>query len=240
MNRLHIATREFTNWRTRLAKPDGQWKRKYSAFETAVSWEYARNRPSGLPEQIEALFIESLGKPDLLFAVAEHQVDLAGSGGSSQCDVWGLVQTPNGKVSLSVEAKVSESFGNKNLGQWLFHKDPKQSSENRQTRWDYIEAHLPVSLTDSYNEVAYQLLHRCATAVIEAKRFKLNHAFFVVQAFNSPDERFDDFANFCKAIDIQAERGQLQITKVNDIQLYIAWVDCPPATNEQIVEVATA
>ncbi len=39
MSRLHIATRGICNWRQRLASPDRQWKRSYSAFETAVSLE---------------------------------------------------------------------------------------------------------------------------------------------------------------------------------------------------------
>jgi hypothetical protein len=56
MSRLHIATRGICNWRERLASPDRQWKREFSAFETAVSWEFAAKRQSsGLPEPIEEI-----------------------------------------------------------------------------------------------------------------------------------------------------------------------------------------
>src|SRR5205807_865207 len=96
------------------------WRRRYSAFETAVSWEAAARRTSGLPEPIEQLFMAGgFESPALLLAVAEHQVRLPGGRASSQCDVWGLVQTSAGIVSLSIEAKARESFGNHSLSRWL-------------------------------------------------------------------------------------------------------------------------
>src|SRR5262245_14877274 len=107
MSRLHIATRGIGSWRERLANPNRHWRRLRSAFETAVSWEWAarRRRPSQLPEPIERLFLASeFTEPTLLIAVAEHQVELAGRGNDSQCDVWGLVRTEQGTISLSVEA----------------------------------------------------------------------------------------------------------------------------------------
>ena len=85
MNRLNTATRGISSWRERLANPDRQWKRNYSAFETAVSWEFASNSKSGLPEPIDKLFRESdYGEPTLMSAVAEHKVDLPGGSATSR------------------------------------------------------------------------------------------------------------------------------------------------------------
>ena len=78
MSRLHIATRGIGNWRERLASPESQWKRGFSALETAVSWELACATQSGLPEPIQKLFRDSdYRDPVLIFAVAEHKVDFA-------------------------------------------------------------------------------------------------------------------------------------------------------------------
>ena len=43
MKRLLIETRGSRDWRTRLVDPEIQWKRQYSALETAVAWESAAN-----------------------------------------------------------------------------------------------------------------------------------------------------------------------------------------------------
>ena len=133
MSRLCIETRGIASWRDRLASPDTQWERKFSAFETAVSWEGASRSESGLPQPIVALFSNSVfGVPTILFAIAEHKVPLRRRGGDSQCDVWALLQTEAGGLSLSVEAKAREPFGqgNESLRQWLDagkRKSPRQT-----------------------------------------------------------------------------------------------------------------
>jgi hypothetical protein len=53
-----------------------------------------------------------------MFAVAEHKVDLPGGIAASQCDVWAVVRTKAGMLSL-VEAKAKEKFGDEILEKWL-------------------------------------------------------------------------------------------------------------------------
>ncbi len=102
MSLIHIATRCSGDWRSRLGDPEKHWKRGYSAMETAVSWENAAHAPNGLPQQIADLFqAGEMKDPTLLLAVAEHKVPLEGKGGDAQCDVWALVGTNAGVVSLS-------------------------------------------------------------------------------------------------------------------------------------------
>ena len=237
MSRLCIETRGAASWRERLASPDTQWRRHYSAFETAVSWELASSSTAGLPEPILALFRDTtFDNPELLFAIAEHKVPLPGGRTDSQCDVWALLDTTTGLVSMSVEAKASEPFGqnNESLAQWLVAEKSDKSHKNRETRWEYIKDHLPNSATDGYSQVAYQLLHRCATAVIEARRLRLPNAAFVVQAFESPKESFEAFSRFCQAMGLRAERGRMQMTVVGNVHLGVGWADCPFATDEQL------
>lgn len=235
-DRLLTATRGICSWRDRLAKPDTQWKRKFSAFETAISWEFASSTPSGLPDPIQKLFDGNEYKnPTVLLAVAEHKVELDGDGHASQCDVWAVVDTDLGALSLTVEAKARETFGDETLEVWLAGSSPS-SRENRKRRWQHVCANLPPER--SYLSVPYQILHRCAAAAIEAKRLKLRHAAFAVQSFNAPDESFQAYATFCRTLGLPPARGRMAMTNVGDISLGVGWAECPFATDQQIAAVA--
>jgi hypothetical protein len=237
VSRLHTATRGLCSWRERLADPEGQWKRRYSAFEAAVSWELASRVETGFPEPIATLFRTSdYGDPRLIFAVAEHKVDLPGGAAASQSDVWAVINTTAGMVSLTVEAKAREAFGDHTLEGWLVGVGSQRSRDNRAARFAYIRAHLPAA--ESFHNVRYQLLHRCAAAVIEAKRFGFRHAAFVVQAFNTPDESFGEYAVFCQALGIPAARGTIATTMADGISLGVGWADCPLATDRDVADVA--
>ena len=238
MSRLHIATRGLDSWRQRLAAPDDQWKRRYSAFETAVSWEKASLTAAGLPDSLLALLHDGgYLEPQLLLAVAEHKVPLPGGRAASQNDVWALVSTSEGMLSLAVEAKASEAFGDCSLRDWLEGTGSDRSVANRKVRWDHVRQHLP---DGDFEAVQYQLLHRCASAVIEAHRFGLGHAAFVVQAFGTPDRSFKEYEAFCLALGLSAGRGKMCRTSVLDgVALSIGWADCPLATDADIAKVVT-
>jgi hypothetical protein len=233
LTRTHISTRGIGSWRERLADPDRQWKRGFSAFETAVSWEIASKSKSGIPEPIEKLFVKGIfGDPLVVFAVAEHKVDLPGGNAASQCDVWAVLKTKAGMLSLTVEAKASEPFGDEILEKWLVAGKSKESTSNREKRFEYIRAHLPQS--PSFMQVRYQILHRCAASVIEAKRLGFQQATFVVQAFNTPVQSFYDYKAFCDALGIPAARGEMATTAIDGISLSVGWADCPLSTSEEV------
>ena len=242
MSRLLTHTRGLGSWRERLASPDRQWKRGFSAFETAVAWESASASRSGLPLPLETLLRKNgFGEPVLLLAVAEHKVDLPGGNAASQSDVWAIINTQAGLLSLTVEAKAREAFGDEILGKWLEAGKSELSIENRKIRWNHIRVNLPAA--DSYHEVRYQILHRCAASVIEAKRLGSPHAAFVVQAFGEPDTdkpdvNFAAFEMFCTAVRLPAVRGSLSTTSVDGISLSIGWIDCPVATDAAVAACA--
>ena len=226
MSRLHISTRGIGSWRDRLADPVTHWKRGCSAFETAVSWEDAASRASGLPEKVERAFVAGgLVTPTLMFAVAEHQVALRGRGRQSQCDVWALVRTGSGIVSLAVEAKAREPFGRETLSQWLEAGSTSSSKANRRVRWDHIRENLPEESEEDYGPVAYQLLHRCGAAVI-------------VQAFGAESDQYIQFEQFCSCVGITPHSGALDEVRVGEIRLSVGWVDCPLATDPQVAATA--
>ncbi len=237
MNRLHIATRGACDWRLRLGDPEKHWKRRASAMETAVSWQNASRTTHGLPQPIaDAILASDFGEAKLLLAVAEHKVRLEGMGGDAQCDVWALLDTRKGTTSLSVEAKAKEPFGDNNqvLANWLHGGKSVNSKLNREKRWEDIRKNLPARELGAYDSVPYQILQRCAAAVIEARRFRLAQAIFLVQSFNAIESSFEHYSMFASVLGLPATRGRLEFTNVAEIRLAIGWVDCCFATDSQL------
>jgi hypothetical protein len=190
-----------------------------------------------LPRPIAELFRDTIYEnPVLQLAIAEHEVDLPGGLAASQCDVWAIVNTSVGMLSLTVEAKAREVFGDDILERWLVAHGTDESKSNRKIRWDYVQSHLPKS--DSFFQVCYQILHRCAASVIEAKRLGFQHAAFIVQAFNTPEESFQNYAAFCQALKVPGMRGSLATNSVDAISLSVGWADCLPATDIEVAATA--
>jgi hypothetical protein len=151
-----------------------------------------------------------------------------------------MINTAAGVVSMTVEAKAREAFGDEHLETWLIGTS-EQSAINRKARWEYIRAHLPVA--DSYLRVRYQILHRCAAAVIEAKRMGCPNAAFVVQAFDTPDKgkpdiNFAEYEASSAALKLPAARGSLSTTSIDGISLSVEWIDCPVATDAEVAACA--
>ena len=135
-------------------------------------------------------------------AAVEHAVALKGKGQASHCDIWAIVRIAGGLLSLTVEAKAEEPFGDDSLEGWLANGTMEDPTLNRQKRWDHIRENLPERPKGSYDPIRYQLLHRCAAAVIEAKRWDFKHAAFIVQAFKSPAKSFQDYKDFCAVLNL--------------------------------------
>ena len=177
----------------------------------------------------------------LQFAVPEHKVALAERGGASQCDVWGILSTPDGVVSLGVEAKAGETF-DKLVSDWL-KEDPRQSESaparnptGRQKRLKYLCDLLGIQEADA-KACRYQLLHRPLAAVLEARRFGAQRAVFMVQAFGNNDASFDDYCRWCSLLGIESRIGVLQRIGVrHGVDLWSGWVSCPTATDQMLLE----
>ncbi len=193
----------------------------------------------GLPDPIKELFHDREFKaPTLLFAVAEHKVRLYGLGHASQCDVWAVIETAMGGTSLAVEAKAKEKFGAGTLEDFLTVKS-ETKRKNRILRWNYMSKNLPLC-NDQFLTIQYQILHRAAASIIEARRLKLQHAAFVVQSFGAPEESFQAYELFCAALRIEAGRGKMGVARerVGDVSLSVGWAECALATDQEVAAVA--
>lgn len=168
----------------------------------ALSWEAAK----GLPPEIREILGDGA---ELLLAIPEHKVPLPGGQRESQCDIFALVRTEGGTCAVSVEAKVNETFG-PTIGEWM-----KEPSSGRTTRLTAICEMLGVPYPPP-SELRYQLFHRTAAAVVEAKRFNTGAAAMVVQSFSPSHRWFDDFARFAEFLGLTPERGHASTRTLPD------------------------
>jgi hypothetical protein len=175
-------------WKQFLAKPDLHWAVGYSARTLAHSWEAAQ----GLPPEVVALLEPLVGETELLLAIPEHKVPLPGGARESQSDVFALIRSAKQTIACAIEGKVDEAFG-PTLQEWLAAASP-----GKLERLAFIRQALglPPELDGS---IRYQLLHRTASAVIEAERFMTSAAAMIVHSFSPQRRWFEDFRAFAHA-----------------------------------------
>ena len=119
---------------------------------------------------------------------------------------------------ITVEGKVSEPFGQL-VPSWL-----KDASDGKTRRLNYLCNVLNLESKRVMN-TRYQLLHRAASAIIEAKRFNAKYAIMLVHSFSQTHEWFKDFQNFTTLYCCAAERGNIHHLKhINGVKLFTGWI----------------
>ena len=217
MYKICVPSTGVKDWQSLLADPVKHWKIGYSARAMAYCWEDAK----GFPAEITELFI-SCDAPNFqqiepLLTIPEHKVSLPGGATESQNDAFVLARTPNGLVSITVEGKVSEPFGPA-LEEW--YENP---SRGKKTRLGYLLKNLGLTDVPS-SDIRYQLLHRTASAVIEARQYHAKIAVMIVHSFSQTNEWFEDYASFVNLYGKNAGVGELvKATTIDDISLYLGW-----------------
>lgn len=174
------------DWQRFLAKPDLQWSMGFSARTLAHSWESAK----GLPPEVEVLMAGAFGPATLLLAIPEHKTALPGRGRESQSDVFALVRHEAGVATYTIEGKVDEPFG-PTVEEWLVEASPGKQ-ERLTSLLDLL------GIDQCPGDIRYQLLHRTASALIEAERFGASMAGMIVHSFSPEDRWRDDFERFAR------------------------------------------
>lgn len=207
---IYLPSKGAAAWQELLADPDKQWVKGYSARTLAHCWEAAK----GLPPEI----MELLGTTaELLIALPEHKVDLPGGRRASQTDLFALIRRNGQTVSCAIEGKVDEAFG-PTIEEWT-----KDASSGKTERLTYL-CNLLGLKEPPPPALRYQLLHRTASAIIEADRFKTDEAAMIVHSFSSSGKWFEDFAAFVALFGATATQGQLlTITLPSGRPLHLAW-----------------
>lgn len=216
MSHIFVPSHGPGDWRSVLADPEKHWARRYSARTLAHCWEDS----DGFPVEIRHVLSQNsaLANAEPLLIFPEWKVSLPGGSRPSQNDVWVLARNNGTLVSIAVEGKVEEPF-DKTLGEWKTDASPgKDTRLNHLTEVLGLTAPIP-------DWVRYQLLHRTASAVIEAERFGARHAVMLVHSFSKENLWFNDFAAFASVFGAKAEIDKLASTTArNRLPLHLGWV----------------
>ncbi len=213
MKRIYVPTEGPEDWRRLLAKPDRHWREGFSAKALAKAWEEA----SGFPRRVEAVLEPSFEGIEPLIILPEYKTPLPGGSRPSQSDVWCLARTDSELVSIAVEGKVSESFG-KPVAKWNPEETP-----GKQKRFAFLKETL--GLDHIPENIRYQLIHRTASALIEADRFTARHAVLLVHSFSRDRDGFDDFAAFVALFGCEPGVDQMvTVDRDEGPNLHFAWV----------------
>ena len=212
MSKVLIPSSGPDDWQRFLAKPDLQWSMGFSARTLAHSWEAA----TGLPPEVEALMSSAFGPAELLFAIPEHKTALPGGGRESQSDVFALVRHEEGLATYTIEGKVDEPFG-PTVEEWLVGASP-----GKQERLTFLLDLLGIDQCPG--DIRYQLLHRTASALIEAERFGASLAGMIVHSF-SPEGRWrEDFERFVRLMGATVEpHAPINIEVPSGKRLMLGW-----------------
>jgi hypothetical protein len=215
MKRIYVPSRGVDDWRRLLADPSTQWETGFSARAFAYCWEAA----DGLPKEIDDILRTDENEPQLLLALPEHKVHLAGSAlGASQNDLFAIFRVGPRTIAATIEGKVDEPF-DELLSEWLV-----KASHRKRTRLAYFCEVLGLEERALPLDIYCQLLHRTASAVIEAERFKTDAAAMLVHSFSPTNRWFEAFAHFASLFGCKAEPGKLIAVRPNVLRpLYLGW-----------------
>jgi hypothetical protein len=183
----------------------------------AYCWEEANGFPESVRKVFETSGVSDFEKLELLLAIPEHKVPLPGGTTCSQNDLLVLASNKVGLVCIAVEGKVRESF-DRTVSEWN-----SGNSAGKSKRLQYLCGLLRLP-DSSVGALRYQLLHRTASALIEARRFKARTALLLVHSFSHQNAWFDDYKAF--ALSFGVEAGLNKISFVGDIdgtRLFLGW-----------------
>jgi hypothetical protein len=217
MNQILVPLLSLEQWKIYLADPEKHWKTGYSAKSLASCW-YESDE---FPRSIKEVFNKS-GKPFInlkpVMILAEHKVPLPGGRRSSQSDLWVLARNDKEMFSITVEGKVNETF-DKTTKEWF-----EDETKGKRVRFEFLNQTLEIDIP-SDSSIRYQLLHRAASAVIEAERFRTEHAMMIVHSFSPENAWFGDYEAFLSLWGFNPKKNTIYSTHLNKgIELHFAWI----------------
>ena len=216
ISRLHVPLTKPEDIIPHLAMQEAHWKAGYSAQELAVAWAGAKN---DFPVRVRAVLdtAPEYADAELIDGFFEREVELGTAGRNSQTDLMVIAGLRDQLGVIAVEGKVEESFATR-VSEWI-------TKPTRQHRLEHLCNTLQLDPAN-VGALRYQLFHRAASAIYEAKRYHCRHALMLVHSFSSTHRWFEDFAAFATAMGMPVERpGCCSSAVVRDgINFRLAWV----------------
>ena len=216
---IYVPSKGPDSWKEFLAEPDKHWKSGYSACSLAYCWEEAQGFPKSVVDVFQSSPFELFHSVEFILGIPEHKVDLPPKGGrASQTDLFVLAKSKGELISIAVEGKVAEPFGPL-VTEWMENASPGKSE-----RLGFLVNLLKLNNKDISN-IRYQLLHRTASALLEAERFCTPYALMLVHSFSQTHEWFEDYMAFAKLYEIEAKLNAVHyVGKINGRDLYLGWI----------------
>jgi hypothetical protein len=212
-----------------LRDPDIHWKKGRSAYEAAHAWVgQQKHRSAGIPSRVSSVL-----KSDPAWHAArvvtgffEHATPLDTQKGPSNTDLLVVCDIVPGLGVMAVEAKAGETFGER-ICDWL----TITPSPGKDARWKWACEFFGVG-DEACRQLRWQLFHRTASAIIEARRFRSTHAIMLVHDFSGRASSLDDYLVFASALGIGNARvdGLSDAREFGGISLQLAWVCDEPTT----------
>lgn len=205
-----------------LGKPT-HWKQGRSAKAVADSWFGAND----IPPAVRAVLDQSpeLKGAELVDAWLERCTDLGDARGSaSQTDLLAVLGLGDELAVMGVEAKVTESFGPL-VSDWL-----GEGGEGKEDRLQRLCDLLGFDRA-TVGDLRYQLFHRTAAAILEARRYRANKAVLMIHSFCENATGLPDFLAFFERMGVAgAGRDKLsEPAQVGGVTLWVGWTSdlCP-------------
>ncbi len=226
IRRLHVPLLKPEDVIPHLAKQELHWRVGYSAQELAVAWSEARN---DFPVAVRAVLrtAPEYAQAEFVDGFFEREVELGSPGRNSQTDLMVIAGLENELGVIAVEGKAEESFSQL-VTKW-------NCTSTRQDRLEILCHTLGLDPAGA-GGIRYQLLHRTASAIYEARRYRCRHALLLVHSFSLTHRWFEDFAAFSCAMGIPVqEPDRCSPAKACDgVSLRLAWVaDTPRAVQTE-------
>lgn len=220
IRRLHVPLLKPEDVIPHLAKPDLHWKSGYSAQELAITWAQSSNDfPPAVRVALSA--VPDYSDAELVDGFFEREIELGSPGRNSQADLLVIAGLRLELGVIAVEGKVNEPFGEL-VKDW-------NTTPGKQVRLARLAQTLGMDIAD-VGGARYQLLHRTASAIYEAKRYRCRHAMMLVHSFSPTHRWFEDFAAFASLMNQPVSvPGSVSIAKMCEgISLRLAWVADSP------------
>jgi len=205
-----------------LGKPT-HWKQGRSAKAVADSWFQAND----LPPRVRAVLDQSaeLNGAELVDAWLERCTDLGDRRGSAtQTDLLAILGVGDALAVMAVEAKVTESFGPL-VSEWI-----GEGSEGKEDRLQRL-CNLLGFDRNMVGDLRYQLFHRTAAAILEARRYRADKAVLMVHSFCDNATGLSDFLTFYERMGITGVGRDLLSApaSVGGVKLWVGWASdqCP-------------
>jgi len=216
MGKVYIPATNPEDWRQLLADHKKQWKKECSARTLANCWQEA----DGIPAEVKSVLSQEpiFKNIESIFVFPEYKVSLKGGEAASQNDVWVLAEANSELVSIAVEGKVSEPFGD------IIEKWYSKPSDGKVERLEFLCNTLGIKFPPP-KDLRYQLFHRTASAIIQAKKFKAKYAIMLVHSFSEHNKWFEDYQRFLALFNVKGAVNQIvSINRDDTPDLYFAWV----------------